>query len=147
MHYEDLHYNEAYYNQKEIDDLEEGSTRSNARKVKAFIDSTSEKNAHKIIHNNKKTIVFSSGDIGSYIKNAVTGASYGKKYLVGSKMEDMYFRVGFVVGNEMKKFFFDSPDQYEKHFGCNVEKSVTNGVELRRAWAARAMERQISLVK
>jgi hypothetical protein len=57
----------------------------------------------------------------------------------------MYFRVGYGIGKELKKLFFDSPDQYEKHFGCNVEKDVTNGVELKRTWATRAMERQLAL--
>jgi hypothetical protein len=141
-----MYYDQEYYNQMEIDDNEEISTRSNTRKVKQIIEPTSEKHTHKIIGKNKKSIVvFSSGDSGSHIRNAVTGATYGGKHIVGSPMEDMYFRVGYSVGNELKKLFFDSPDQYEKHFGANVEKEVTNGNEIKRDWHAKALERQLSI--
>lgn len=140
-----MYYDQEYYNRMETEDVEEGSIRSNARKVKKFIETTSDKNSHKITHNKKKIVVFTSGDSGSHIRNAVTGATYGGKHIVGSPVEDIYFRVSYCIGNELKKLFFDSPDQYEKHFGSNVEKDVTNGVELKRAWATRAMERQLAL--
>jgi hypothetical protein len=141
-----MYYDQEFYNQMEIDDQEELSTRSNTRKVKKFMEPTSDKHSHKILGKNKKSIVvYTSGDSGSHIRNAVTGATYGGKHIVGSAMEDMYFRVGQPVGNELKKLFFDSPDQYEKHYGANVEKEVINGVEIRREWSARALERQLSI--
>jgi hypothetical protein len=141
-----MYYDQEFYNQMEIDDQEELSTRSNGRKVKKFMEPTSDKHAHKIFGKHKKSIVvYTSGDSGSHIRNAVTGATYGGKHIVGSPMEDMYFRVGQSVGNELKKLFFDSPDQYEKHYGANVEKEVTNGVEIKRAWHAKALERQLSI--
>ena len=135
-----MYYDEEYYNQMDYDDCDDFSTKSNIRKVKKIIEDTSDKNVHKIKLANKKTItVHSSGDIGSHIRNAVTGRYYGKNHVVGSSIEDLYFRVGHNVGSEMKKLFFDSPDQYEKHFSCNVEKDVSNGLNIKRSWAQRAM--------
>ena len=145
-----MDYDEEFYNQMDFDDCDELSTRSNTRKVKKIIEDTSDKNVHKIKLANKKTItVHSSGDTGSHIRNAVTGRYYGKDHLVGSSIEDLYFRVGHSVGAEMKKLFFDSPDQYEKHFYSNVEKDVTNGLNIKRSWAQRVMSRQqeVSLKK
>jgi len=130
----------------ENDDFEEFSTRSNIRKVNKFIEPSLDKNAHKVvIKNNKSAVVFSSGDRGSYIRNAVTGLVYGKKHIVGSHMEDLYWTASISVGKDSKKFFFDSPEQYEKHFGCNVDKDVNNGEELRLNWSSKAMGKQLSL--
>jgi len=130
----------------EFDDNEDISTKSNTRKVRKFIEPTSDKHTHKVFGKNKKSIVvYSSGDSGSHIRNAVTGATYGGKHLVGSPMEDMYFRVGQSVGNELKKLFFDSPDQYEKHYGSTMEKDVVGGNEIKRAWHEKALERKLSI--
>lgn len=139
-----MYYDEEFYNQMDFDDCDEFSTKSNIRKVKKIIEDTSDKNVHKIKLSAGKTIVVhSSGDTGSQIRNAVTGNFYGRDSIVGSKMEDLYFRVGHSVGNERKKLFFDSPDQYERHFNCNVEKNVNNGLEIKRRWAQRVMSIQV----
>jgi hypothetical protein len=141
-----MDYDDNYYLQMEYDEADDISTRSNMRKVKRFIEAEQEtdKNAHKIRLQNKKTITaYSSGDIGSHIRNAVTGRFYGKNYVVGTPVEDLLFRVGHFTGTETKKLFFDSPDQYERHFCCNVEKDVTNGLEIKRMWANRATANKV----
>jgi hypothetical protein len=61
----------------------------------------------KIGYSKKNVKCFKSGN---YIRNAITGIE--SKDIVGSKMEDLYFKVGIPgVGN----FFFDGPDETERH--------------------------------
>ena len=63
----------------------------------------------------KKQVVieyYSSGPSGSYIRNAQTGIY--TKDIVGSKNEDLYFKVTIADGN-LLTLFYDSPDQYERH--------------------------------
>jgi hypothetical protein len=66
-----------------------------------------------------KTInVFGSGDIGTSIRDAVTGVrNFAHK--VGSVSEDLYFKARICTGEfgnrEAQTLFFDSPEQYERH--------------------------------
>ena len=63
---------------------------------------------------------YSSGQIGSRIRNALTG-QYTKD-IVGSKFEDLYFKITLTEGNALT-LFYDSPEQYERH---HHEKLPTN---------------------
>jgi hypothetical protein len=60
---------------------------------------------------------FGSGQQGSRIRNAVTGASY--PHLVGKTDEDLYFKVIDSTGRYGKNapliLFYDTPEQYENH--------------------------------
>ena len=73
---------------------------------------------------------------GSKIRDAVTGAKINH-YKVGTKDEYLFFKVGIVTGEKGLRgnslFFFDSPDQYEKHTKCLVDNSIKN------KWAERNM--------
>ena len=63
----------------------------------------------------KKHVVieyYSSGPTGSNIRNAQTGVY--TKDIVGSKCEDLYFKVTIADGN-LLTLFYDSPEQYERH--------------------------------
>lgn len=66
-----------------------------------------------------KTInVFGSGDVGTSIRDAITGVrNYAHK--VGSASEDLYFKARVCTGEfgnrESPTLFFESPDQYERH--------------------------------
>lgn len=67
---------------------------------------------------NVKIDCYASGDTGSYIRNAETGNYY--KYKVGSKDEDLFFKVALSNGELNTKsgsniLFYDSPEQYESH--------------------------------
>ena len=60
--------------------------------------------------------VYCSGDVGSYIRNAVTGQRYS--YRTGTNEEDNLFKVGLAtgeLGSNAGSLFYDSPEQYEKH--------------------------------
>jgi hypothetical protein len=59
---------------------------------------------------------------GATIRNAVTGM-FEHGYLVGSNDEDHFFSVILATGETGKPspiLFYDSPQQYERHFGCTV---------------------------
>ena len=65
-----------------------------------------------------------SGDVGSLIKNAVTGTKY-KDMLVGSRAEDYFFTITMASGLRDKptfKLFYDSPQQYEYHQHTELSK-------------------------
>jgi len=76
---------------------------------------------------NTKIECYTSGDSGMNIRNAETGSYY--KYKVGSKEEDLFFKVALATGelktrNSSNVLFYDSPEQYEKHFMLNVKQEL-----------------------
>lgn len=78
-----------------------------------------------------KIEAYSSGDVGSRIRDAITGDRY-RNYLVGSKNEDLFFKVrictGEFSGREAPTLFYSSPEEYERH-----SRSVL-GEELKNQW-------------
>jgi hypothetical protein len=65
-----------------------------------------------------KVEVYGSGDVGSRIRDPITGDRY-KNYFVGSKNEDLFFKVkmatGEFGGRDGPTLFYSSPEEYEKH--------------------------------
>ena len=69
---------------------------------------------------------------GATIRNAATGyfeSDYMGKpiYKVGSVDEDLFFRVSLSVngiGPEPRKLFYDSPEQYERHFSAAISNET-----------------------
>jgi hypothetical protein len=60
---------------------------------------------------------YTSGNNKSLIRNAVTGLKY-KNYRVGTKDEDLLFKISINMGQNNKTkelLFYDSPEQYEQH--------------------------------
>ena len=77
----------------------------------------------------KKTRVdcYTSGDAGTYIRNAETGNYY--KIKVGSKEEGLFFKVTLSTGelktrNTSNLLFYDSPEQYEKHIMHDLDDEI-----------------------
>ncbi len=67
-------------------------------------------------HKNATIEFYISGDTGSHIRDAVTGKYYNHE--VGSKEEDLYFKVGVsytVAGPQQGSLFYSSPEEYENH--------------------------------
>jgi len=63
---------------------------------------------------------------GSTIRNAVNGR-YETGYFVGSKDEDIFFSVILATGETGQTpptFYYDSPTQYETHFGCRLSPDI-----------------------
>jgi hypothetical protein len=70
---------------------------------------------------------FTSGDAGTYIRNAETGNHY--KYKVGSKEEGLFFKVALGTGelktrNGSNVLFYESPEQYEKHLMNEISQEI-----------------------
>jgi len=85
--------------------------------------------------------IFVSGDQGSTIRNAISG-SYYHGHRVGSKQEDLYFKVSIStgeLGRESVVLFYDTPEQYERHMYVTVEP------ESKQAWLEKQMN--VKLVK
>lgn len=91
----------------------------------------SDKNYHIIYRKNRGKMIkiglFASGARGNTIRNAVSGQRYSG-HVVGSTSEDFYYKVqvstGEITSNgDSISVFYDSPEQYEKHFGTLVEQS------------------------
>jgi hypothetical protein len=60
---------------------------------------------------------------GSKIRNAITGVY--QNFLVGSRSEDLFYKVANVSDvcrNDQHVMFFDSPEQYERHFHATVSQ-------------------------
>jgi hypothetical protein len=66
--------------------------------------------------------LFSSGCQGTTIRNAISG-SYYYGDIVGSKREDLYYKVGISTGDGKDSIvlFYDSPEQYERHMYTVVD--------------------------
>ena len=64
---------------------------------------------------------------GSLIRSAVTGNRF-EKFLVGSYIEDLFFKVCNTTIETGKRgplfMFFDSPEDFEKHFRCTVNNET-----------------------
>jgi len=78
---------------------------------------------------NKKTRVdcYSTSVSGSNIRNAETGDYY--KYKVGTKDEDLFFKIALACGNLKTKnnsnvLFYDSPEQFEKHLMIELDNYI-----------------------
>jgi hypothetical protein len=72
---------------------------------------------------------YSSGDVGTYIRNAENGNYY--KIKVGTKEEDLFFKVTLATGelrtrNSSSVLFYDSPEQYEKHTMHELSDDIKN---------------------
>lgn len=69
----------------------------------------------------KKILIeyYSSGQTGNYIRNAQTGIY--TKDTVGSKNEDLYFKITFSNSNHL---FYDSPEQYERHQHDKISSEI-----------------------
>lgn len=68
------------------------------------------------IYKNIAYEIYSSGDIRSSIRDAITGSYYPTK--VGSKEEEQFFKVTISTGTlqgQRKNFYFKSPMDYERH--------------------------------
>jgi hypothetical protein len=61
---------------------------------------------------------------GFRIRGAITGSHYSN-FKVGSKDEDIFYKVAICTGEckENNSFYFDNPEQYERHMQTTVSQS------------------------
>lgn len=109
------------------------SVDSDIKKQRKIMDDMKKMDKHfhkmKRIVNKKHIIIEYYGtpfSPGSKIRNAITGIRSDHK--VGSLKENLYFKVINAVGDEKIRdpifLYFDSPEQYERHFKCEVDKKT-----------------------
>jgi hypothetical protein len=84
-----------------------------------------------------------SGDCGSFIRNAVTGAV--TNYVVGSRDQDLFYKVAMCTGldrdHKPVHLFYDSPTQYENHQFTYVSDDV------KELWSERFLEAKERIMK
>jgi hypothetical protein len=84
---------------------------------------------------NTKIDVYTTGSIGSRIRDADTGEYYN--YKVGSRDEDLFFKVSLATGecnskNGSNTLFYLSPHHYMSHLNVELDDSVINSWEEKR---------------
>jgi hypothetical protein len=77
-----------------------------------------------------KIDVYTSGFLGSQIRNAETGEYY-HKYLIGSKDEELFFKVIIATGeckskNGSSTLFYTSPEHYMNHLNIKLSLNQIN---------------------
>lgn len=75
-----------------------------------------------------------SSPASGFIRNASTGVR--EQYKVGSKYEDLFFRVkdtALYTGNEPRKLFYRNPEEYERH------QSIKLSQQTKKAWHEKYM--------
>jgi hypothetical protein len=84
-------------------------------------------------YKNITTQNYGSGTRGSLIRNAVSGLIYDIR--VGSLHEDMLFKVTKTTGKRKEPLvlFYDSPEEYEKHYFTNVSDDI------KKKWTERSL--------
>lgn len=80
-----------------------------------------------------KVEVYTSGGTGALIRDAITGNVADYKHKVGSKYEDLYFKVSIATGECMAEngsnvLFYESPHAYTKQF---LDTTLDENVVLR----------------
>jgi hypothetical protein len=119
----------AYYNSPKVE--HRANVNTQVLNMMNEIKEMGDKNYHIIYRKNRgkmnKIGLFASGVRGNTIRNAVSGQRYSG-HVVGSKSEDFYYKVQVSTGEinsngDSISVFYDSPEQYEKHFGTFVEQS------------------------
>jgi hypothetical protein len=102
---------DALYNIKKMD---KGYHKINRKMNKVWVDGKYYKNI---------TIeLYSSGENGSRIRNAISGYRTNSK--IGSSDEDSFFKVKLVNSKCSGHLFYDSPEQYEKHQYCLLNSNI-----------------------
>lgn len=127
---EDDDFEEVNHQYSDDGDSSVSTYKKKQRKLWNKINST-DKDFRKISKNvnGKKTeigLYCSSSTPGSVIKDAIQGSSCGM-FRVGSRDEDLFFKVKISTGEVGRNgdiFFFDSPEQYERHLKDVISQSI-----------------------
>jgi len=75
-------------------------------------------------------VLYSSGDVGSNIRDAISGQYYAVK--VGSNLENQFFKTTISTGElngDRRTFYFSTPEDYERHMHTSIEQSVKQNWE------------------
>jgi hypothetical protein len=97
-----------------------------------------EENGYYILKRKKEGVIkkigcYGSGSQGTSIRNAITGERIFS-HKVGSRMEDLYFKVTISLGISEKgpvTLFFENPEQFERHLFEEVKEEEKKKWRLR----------------
>jgi len=143
MLYEDDHFHPTNSNdvQQEKSKFLDKLNNSNNHYVSYYVEipkNERQRDASGRIKKNRKIELYGSGDIGSRIRNAVTGNT--TEHIVGTEDEDEYWSVletRGINGNQTSLvLFYDSPEQYERHMKVELPQSV------KEQWLSRVLEKR-----
>lgn len=114
------------FNPRERDD-DSDDTSLSANRKRQRKNNEEMKKLDKGYHKLKRTVnykpveidIYTTNDMpGTMIRNAITGSRYSE-YRVGTRNEHLFFKVAIAtgeLGDSGGLVFFDSPEQYERHF-------------------------------
>lgn len=114
------------FNPRERDD-DSDDTSLSANRKRQRKNNEEMKKLDKGYHKLKRTVnhkqvdidIYTTNDMpGTMIRDAITGSRYSE-YRVGTRNEHLFFKVGIAtgeLGDSGGLVFFDSPEQYERHF-------------------------------
>lgn len=96
----------------------------------------------------KRVKVYTSGGVGSHIRDAETGEYYDKK--VGSKDEDLFFKVTVATGectsaNGSTTLFYFSPRHYEAHLHSSLDPLLVEKWQNKRDARVRELKKKHTL--
>jgi hypothetical protein len=132
--------NFSEYNQSEYKSEQAKNTRYNKfdkglniikRKVNVFVKKEGDDNGY-YVKRNRPIVFYTSGDVGSAIRDAVTGMYVGGNlHTVGSIYEDKYFKHILATGecksaNNSRTLFYLNPKDYEDQFNVELSEDVVN---------------------
>uniref|UniRef100_A0A6C0I3I3 Uncharacterized protein n=1 Tax=viral metagenome TaxID=1070528 RepID=A0A6C0I3I3_9ZZZZ len=116
---------DMYQDQYE-EESDELASDTNAKKRRLWNDSLVDKSFHKIKRGGRTIGIYSSSNTpGFTIKNAVTGTYCEHK--IGSLYEHLYYKIKLAtgeLGRESLSFFFDSPEQCERHMDSEIPQET-----------------------
>lgn len=99
-----------------------------------------------VTYKKKRVGIYTSGDVGTRIRNAETGEHY--KYRVGSKYENLFFSVRLSTGecngkSNLITLYFTSPNHYEKYLHNSVSEDVVNNWNIKRDYLISQMKNKL----
>jgi len=121
----------GYYSDDDDISLTSSSTVNNNKKIIAILNKE-DRNCFRLKRKNAQTgklvsiMIYSSGDTGSCIRDAITGTR-NFEHIVGTNNEELYFKAGIAtgeIGKDSKSFFFESPEQYERHMHTKLPENI-----------------------
>jgi hypothetical protein len=91
----------------------------------------------------KKIDFYTTGVVGSNIRDAESGEYY--KFLVGSKEEDLFFKVSLATGeckskNKSHTLFYMSPSHYSSHMYTDVTDAIISNWEEKRDRCSKVLD-------
>jgi hypothetical protein len=123
---------EVIHDSYSVSNSDSESLDENAKKQRKMLEELKkmDKGYHKVyrrVEGKKKSVEIYSTSIfpRSKIRGAI-GGSYYPSFKVGTRDENLFFKIAMATGEckDNNIFFFDTPEQYEKHMNTTLDQSI-----------------------